>query len=370
MSEDPTGPDRYGLAALLRPRGLLSLALIGLIVLAFLAALAFAGGAFSPHRLTQTAMIDRFEQVNGVHPGFRRNHAKGVCVTGWFDASGQAQPLSRAEVFRPGRTPVVGRFALGVGAPDVADSPHAVRSLALDFRSADGAEWRTGMNDIPVFPLATPRAFYDQLLAGKADPATGKPDPARFKAFLARYPETARALKLIAAQPVSSGFADASYNSLNAFWLVDAHGARTPVRWSMVAVQPFAPEPAAQPAGDPNYLFDALAQRMRAGPLQWRLVLTLGQPGDPTDDATRPWPAERRQVDAGTLTLNHIEAEGPGGCRDINYDPLILPPGIAPSGDPLLSARSAAYSTSFTRRAGEPKTPSPVQVGAAPVRGG
>jgi hypothetical protein len=34
-----------------------------------------------------------------------------------------------------------------------------------------------------------------------------------------------------------------------------------------------------------------------------------------------------------------IEAEGDGNCRDINFDPLVLPAGIAPSDDPLLSAR-------------------------------
>jgi catalase len=38
----------------------------------------------------------------------------------------------------------------------------------------------------------------------------------------------------------------------------------------------------------------------------------------------------------------------------------VLPWGIAPSDDPLLSARSAAYSQSFTRRAGETKQPSAV----------
>jgi len=38
----------------------------------------------------------------------------------------------------------------------------------------------------------------------------------------------------------------------------------------------------------------------------------------------------------------------------------VLPPGIAPSNDPLLSARSAVYSQSFTRRAGEPKPSSPI----------
>jgi catalase len=46
----------------------------------------------------------------------------------------------------------------------------------------------------------------------------------------------------------------------------------------------------------------------------------------------------------------------------VNFDPLVLPSRIEPSDDPLLSARSAAYSTCFTRRAGEEKTPSQVQV--------
>jgi catalase len=37
----------------------------------------------------------------------------------------------------------------------------------------------------------------------------------------------------------------------------------------------------------------------------------------------------------------------------VNYDPLVLPSGIEPSDDPLLSARSAAYARSFTLRADE-----------------
>lgn len=43
-------------------------------------------------------------------------------------------------------------------------------------------------------------------------------------------------------------------------------------------------------------------------------------------------------------------------------DPLVLPDGISASDDPLLAARSAVYSRSFTRRAEEPKTPSAVNV--------
>ena len=179
--------------------------------------------------------------------------------------------------------------------------------------------------------------------------------------FLARHPEAVQAMKIIKSRAVSSGFENSTYNSLNAFRFVDAGGASIPVRWSMVPVQPFvAANPAAADQGNKNYLFDALIASIRQRPLQWHLVITVGQPGDATDDATIPWPDGREQVDAGTLTLDSVESEETSPARDINFDPLVLPAGMAPSDDPLLSARSAVYSQSFTRRAGETKEPSAI----------
>jgi catalase len=355
-------PNPYSFSNLTRPASLARLGGIGAMVLALAAAFAGTAGWFSPSRLGPDAMIDRFEDVNGEHPGFRRNHAKGVCLTGSFESNGNAARLSTAPVFAPGRTPVIGRFALAGGMPMMADGPAAVRSLALEFQMADGQQWRTGMNDIPVFPMKDPQAFYEQLATGKRDPKTGKPDPAAMQAFLLAHPETAKALDLIKAQPFSSGFANATYNSLNAFLLVDSAGEKHPVRWSMVAVDAFAPEPADKPA-DKNYLFDALAARVKQGPVQWHLMLTLGQSGDPTSDSTLPWPADREKVDAGLLSVAALQGEDGGACRDVNFDPLVLPWGIVGSDDPLLSARSGAYSESFTRREGEAKPPSAVQPG-------
>ncbi len=199
------------------------------------------------------------------------------------------------------------------------------------------------------------------MLAGKPDPATGKPDPNKLKAFFAAHPESAKALTIIKSKPFSSGFDNSTFNSLNSFRFINAAGTSTAVRWSFVPLDAFKPEDPAQSANtDKNYLFDDFIARANSGPVQWRLVLTVGQPGDPTDDATLPWPEDREHVDAGTLTIDGIEAEAPGNCRDINFDPLVLPVGIAPSDDPLLSPRSAVYSQSFTRRAGEKKEPSAI----------
>jgi catalase len=353
------------------PGLLVRLGAIGAVMLSVTGAFAYTGGWLSPTRLTQDRMMAAFRGANGKHVGFRRNHAKGVCVTGWFESSGQAAAISKAAVFRPGRVPLVGRFALAGGMPFQLDAPSTVRSMALRFLPPGGEEWRTGMNNIPVFPVNSARGFYEQLLAYTPDPATGKPDPAKTKAFLAAHPEAARAIALIKKRQVTSGFADSTFNGLNAFRFVDAAGASLPVRWSVVPVQPGAGGAAEQPeAEDENYLFDELIAQIAQHPRQWRLIVTIGQPGDPTDDATQPWPEGRRQIDAGSVTIDRASSEDSGRCTAINYDPLVLPTGIEPSDDPLLSARSAAYARSFTLRAEEEHEKPPSAVTPEEVQAG
>src|ERR1700724_2003783 len=215
---------------------LVRLGAIGAVMLSVAGAFAYVGGWLSPARLTQDRLMAAFQDANGIHAGFRRNHAKGVCVTGWFESSGQAADMSKAAVFRPGRVPLVGRFALAGGMPFQTDAPATVRSMALRFLIPGGEEWRTGMNNIPVFAVNSARGFYEQLLASSPDPATGKPDPAKMKAFLAAHPETGRALSLRKKRQVTSGFANSTFNSLNAFRFVDTAGVSVPVRWYPVLV--------------------------------------------------------------------------------------------------------------------------------------
>jgi catalase len=354
------------------------LALIGMALLAVVAAFAFTGGWLSPARLTQTKMIAAIQAGIGDHPGFRRAHAKGMCIAGWFDSSGTAVPWSKAEVFAPGRVPLIGRVALASGLPFQSDASAPVRSMALRFMPPDGAEWRTGMNDIPVFVVNSAAAFYEQVLASKPQPPSGKPDPAAMAAFLSRHPETARAFGLIGTHPPAAGFAGDTFNSLNTFLLVNAAGTRVPVRWAVVALQPAvvqASSPDDDSAAPPkeNRLFDDFIVQVHEGPLRWQLVITLGQPQDPTADATLPWPEDRQRVAAGIVTIDQVSSEDNGPCGSINFDPLVLPPGIEASDDPLLSARSAVYARSFTLRSGETAlkrpsaiTPGDAQRGTAP----
>jgi catalase len=343
--------------------------IIAAVLFSVAGAFAYTGGWLSPNRLTQARAMAVFEQAGGRHPGFRRNHAKGVCVVGWFESNGQAVALSKAAVFKPGRIPIVGRFAISGDMPFQADKPATVRSMALRFMLPGAEEWRTGLNNVPVFVANSAQGFLDEVLASVPDPITGSPDPAKMKQFMADHPESVRAIAVIMKSPLSSGFADATFNSLNAFRMINAAGKSIPVRWATVPMQPFKSEEAGQAASsDQNYLFDDLTAQLGRQPLLWRLVITIGQPGDPTNDATLPWPADRQQVDAGTVTLDQASSEETGRCTDVNYDPLVLPPGIAPSDDPLLSARSAAYSRSFTLRAAEKDEKSPGAISPADIK--
>lgn len=344
LPDDPSPPSPPS-----RPWG--PWAAIAGLVLGLSLAFAWVAGWIGPAgRLTAPRLVGDIE--NGKpFPGFRRAHSRGVCVAGYFEPSAEAATLSRARVFRQPRTPVQGRLSIGGGDPFGAEAQARVRSLALSLRTDDGQEWRMAMNSFPFFAVATPAGFHAQLLASRPDPATGKPDPAKMAAFLERYPEAARFQAWAKSAPWSSSWANTEYNGVNAFRFIDAQGRSRFVRWSMQPQAAFEPLAATtRQDTEADYLQRELAQRLAQGPLRWDLVVTEAAAGDPVDDPSQPWPASRPTHVAGTLVLERSEPQATGACRDVNYDPTVVPDGVALSDDPILAARAAAYSISFNRR--------------------
>jgi catalase len=357
-----------GTATLLRQNP--ARALVIVIVLAVTAgAFAYVGGFLTPGRLDADRFADAMEaSAGGPHPGFRRAHAKGICIAGSFIGAAPGRAISRAAVFDGAAIPVTGRLAEAAPDPFAKDSTEAVRSMALRLQPPGSPEWRMAINDTPGLHVSTPQAFYDNVVASTPDPATGKPDPVKMQAFLAAHPETVAFLARMKARKLASGFANDTYNSVDGFIFVAPDGSRRLVRWSMEAEEPFATlTEAARNAMPANYMFDDLLARIGHGPVKWRLVATLAQPGDP-NRAAEVWPADRPRVVMGELTIDHGESEATGNCQDINFDPLVLPPGIAPSDDPIPFARSAIYAVSFRRRASEHKPPSAVSNQSAGAR--
>jgi len=335
--------------------------LIAVVVGVAAAAFAYTGGWLSPQRLTPDKIVQAFTPPTGPPLGHRRNHAKGVCFTGVFEANGAGSALSRATVFTRGQYPALGRFNLGTPDPNAPDATVRVRGMGLRISTPDGQEWRAAMIDLPFFPVSTPQGFYDLLLASSSK------DPNAMKTLVGAHPEIAAFGAWAKSAPWTGSYAEEPYNGLNAFIFIDNSGAEHAVRWSLRPAAPAVPisnEDLAKRG--PDYLEQEIAERVRGGPLSWTMVVAVANPGDPTADPSKAWPEDRQTATVGTLIVQQIQAEADGPCRDINFDPTVLPSGITTSDDPFPAARSSAYRVSYDLRTAEAKDYPRTATGAKP----
>jgi catalase len=327
-----------------------SLVLIAVIIAGGAAAFAYTGGWFSPQRLTPGKMVNALTPPTGVPLGHRRNHAKGICFTGVFEANGAGTGLSQAQVFTRGQYPVLGRFNLGTADPNAPDATVRVRGMGLQISTPDGQEWRSAMVNPPVFPVSTPQGFYELLLASASK------DPNAMKTFTAAHPEFAPFGVWAKSGPWTGSYAEDRFNGLNSFVFTDNSGAEHAVRWSLMpAAQPVSVSPDDLAKRGPDFLEQEITERVRGGPQRWTMIVTVANPGDPTADPSKAWPEDRRTVEVGTLTVQQIEPERDGPCRDINFDPTVLPSGMRTSDDPFPAARSSVYAKSYDLRTEEAK---------------
>jgi len=327
-----------------------SLVLIAVVIGAAAAAFAYTAGWFSPQRLTPGKIVAALAPPTGVALGHRRNHAKGICFTGVFEANGAGSAFSKAQVFTRGQYPVLGRFNLATADANAPDGTVRVRGMGLQISTPDGEVWRSAMIDAPFFPVSTPQAFYELLLASASK------DPDAMKTFAGAHPEIAAFGAWAKSAPWTGSYAEDRFNSLNSFVFADSSGTEKTVRWSLLpAAQPVPVSPEDLAKRGPDFLEQEIAERVSGGPQRWTMVVSVADPGDPTADPSKAWPEDRRAIDVGTLMVQQIEPERDGPCRDINFDPTVLPSGMRTSDDPFPAARSAAYAKSYDLRTAEAK---------------
>ena len=107
-----------------------SLALIAAVIAVIAGAFAYTAGWLSPDRVSGAKLVQAFAPAGGPALGHRRNHAKGICFTGAFDANGNGAELSRAQVFATGSYPVVGRFNFSTTDPNAPDATSRATLIA------------------------------------------------------------------------------------------------------------------------------------------------------------------------------------------------------------------------------------------------
>jgi catalase len=340
----PSPPGQSGRAAL----G--SWVIIAVVVIVGAGAFIYTAGWVSPQRVTPSKVVAALAPPGGPALGRRRNHVKGICFTGVFEANGAGMPLSTAPMLVRGEYPVVGRFNVGTADANAPDGTVRVRGMGLQITAPGEEVWRSAMIDAPFFPVATPEAFYELLVA------SGSKAPDAMKTFASAHPEFATFGAWAKGAPWTGSYAEERYNSLNSFVFTHGTGQRSVVRWSLVPTAtpvPVAADDLAKRA--PDFLEQEIAQRIQSGPLRWTMIVTVAAPGDPTADPSKAWPSDRRTVDVGTLVVRQVQPERDGPCRDINFDPTVLPAGVTTSDDPFPAARSSAYRVSYDRRTAEEK---------------
>jgi len=298
-------------------------------------------------------VVAAIEGAFGVNPGQRRNHIKGSCATGEFVGSKDAARYTRSALFSGKPVPVVARFSLSGGNPKAPDTAKSVRGMALQFKLPGGKLHQMAMLNTPMFGASNPQTFLDLMMALQPDPATGKPDPEKMKAFKASHPDNLAQADYLAANNPPASYANSSYWGIHTFKFINAKKQTTLVRWRFVPQdgEKRLTDDELKTAGA-NFLEQALISRTGQGPVRWDMMLTIGVAGDPEDNPTLAWPEDRKQLKVGTLTITSAMPQKGAECEPINFDPLVMSDGVAPTRDPVLQFRSPAYAVSYAKRLG------------------
>ena len=310
--------------------------------------------SFVPHAVAQTPdpaqLVDALEGVFGKHAA-RRSGAKGVCASGFFVGTPDGRGLTNSAIFSGQEIPVIARFSVGGGNPKASDKGKTVRGLALKFNGPGGESWETANISAPVFFVNTPANFVKFLEARRPDPATGRPDPAKVKAFNDSHPDAKPQIEWLAKTPVPASYATVNYWGANAFEFTTPAKKKVMGKWMFEAAQgqQGLTDDELKPMPD-DFLADELRKRAANGRIAFNFNVQLAEQGDVVNDATVPLPASRKVVTAGRLVIDKVEAGAGGACDKITFNPLVLPKGVGPSGDPTLAARPGSYVVSLGRR--------------------
>jgi catalase len=293
---------------------------------------------------------DAANALFGRHPGYRALHAKGTLCKGIFTATPEAARLTRAAHMQGEPTTATVRVSNGGGDPDMPDYALDVRGLAVKLYLPGGSRTDIVSQTVPNFPVRTPEAFVDLMLAQRQSPALLW----RLPRFFAGNPKALRGLpaNTLALRPPAS-YAECRYYAIHAYKWVNAEGSEQYVRYTWLPDAPGSRlTPWAAKRLGRDYLQQEIRSRLERGAARFHLELQLAEPGDPVDDPSTGWPSERRRVKAGTLEVTDLETERETGGDVLVFDPTRVTDGIELSDDPVLRFRRDAYSDSVARRSG------------------
>lgn len=294
-------------------------------------------------------MVDALNGIFGVQRHARANHANGILLKATFTPDPAAATVTRAIHFQATPTAVTVRFSNFGGYPNSidADPGAAPYGMSLKFALPDGTETDLVMHSFNGFPARTTEEFRDFLLAMARSPV-GSRHPTALETYAAAH-ERAQFF-LDAPKPPPLSFSSQPYFGVNTFTFIDAAGHVKFGRYRVVpqdGMRYLGAERSVHTAG--NYLHAEIVQRIARAPVRMLLQLQLAGPGDALDDPSIAWPDDRQLLALGTLLLQAPVADSKTMDQTLVFFPDDLPDGIE-AHDPMLKARTKAYSESYERR--------------------
>ncbi|GGC68520.1 catalase family peroxidase [Undibacterium terreum] len=323
-----------------------------LIPLATALVCGFAGAQVSTPqpelKSTPTQMVDTLNSVFGDHH-VRAIHAKGIVLEGTFAPSPSAASVTKAAHLQKTTVPVTVRFSNFAGLPDIPDNhPLASpRGLAIKFKLPDSSSTDIVSHSFNGFPTANTDQFRELLQALAASgPDAAK--PTQLDNYLGSHPIAKTFLTSPKPAPVS--FGTLPYFGVNTFKFINAQNKVTYGRYRIIPVADAAylsDEQTAKAA--PGYLADEIRERVKKGPVKFKLMLQIAEKDDKIDDPSIAWPDSRRVVELGTLSITTAVADSDAAQKALLFMPNNLPKGIEVE-DQMANARANAYAVSFGRR--------------------
>ncbi|MBV8104643.1 MAG: catalase family peroxidase [Hyphomicrobiales bacterium] len=291
--------------------------------------------------------------VNALHGAFGEHHAravhtKGAMLEGTFEPATEARTLTKEPILTGGSLPVVARFSLFAGVPDLPDNADGASpaGFAVKIKAPDGDDFDIENNQHNGFITATFDEFAVFLRALAAS-GPGVPHPTPVEQYVGAHPQVKAFLE---SRTYPASYAQATYFGVNSLKFTNARGESVYVRYRIV---PRAGEhyltPAERKAESGSYLHDELAQRIAKQPVVFDWYVQIAGNGDKIEDPSIAWPDNRKLVKLGTFTLTRPPADPETAQRLLLFLPGQPHPGVE-AADPMLDLRNAAYPISFGER--------------------
>lgn len=324
---------------------------ISLVASAY-ATVALAGGNAPPGPLSQgtetpSSMVDALHTAFGEHHA-RAVHTKGVMVQGTFAPAKGAAMLTKEPIFAGGALPIIGRFSVFAGLPDLPDTDDnaSPAGLGIKIKAKDGEDFDIEVNQHKDFITATSDDFAAFL---RALPASGPnaPHPNPIEQFLATHPHAA---EFLSTRTYPLSYASATYFGVNSVKFTSSGGDFSFIRYRLVPqVGEKYLSVEQRKAQGSTYLQDEIVSRLGKGPVVFDWFAQVAASGDKIEDPSIAWPESRRMVKLGTFTFLKVPDHPEDAAKALLFLPGQPHPGVEPA-DPMLVLRNGAYPISFHQR--------------------